>query len=108
MGFPGSDGFCVYMMWSPTPAASSYTRQLCVRRCSFRLSEQPQPLRKDYFVAQYTPCILAVYASPHPLPVWDARLATGRLARTYPGGTLTRKRPPASPGALRSSRNYCI
>jgi len=54
----------------------------------------------QYFVAQYTPCTLAIYASPRPLPDQDARLATGRLAETYPGRTFTCKTPPASPGAL--------
>ena len=52
-----------------------------------------------------TPYWLAVYASDPPLPSTPATLATGRLARPYPGGSFPRWIALASPSARRLRRN---
>ena len=81
------------------PGASERHSPSRAARCCLRPWGRPRLAQLHYFVAPYTPCTLAVYASPRPLPARGARLATGRLVRAYPGGTLTRWTSPASPGA---------
>ena len=56
------------------------------------------------FGVQYFLWMLAVYASPPPSPVVDARLATGLRAADFPDRTFTGKSTSALHGALPSHR----
>jgi hypothetical protein len=85
-GFPGSNGICAYMIWSPTPAAPAALAVRMPLGVAFGSLSSLGTRDSHYFVAQYTPCMLAVYASALPLPVKVARLATGA-----PGSGLPRR-----------------
>ncbi len=98
-GFPGSDDLLSVHDVVHDPGASTRHSPSRADRCCLRPRGRPRLAQLHHFVAPYTPCTLAVYASTRPLPARDARLATGRLVRAYPGGTLTRWTSPASPGA---------
>jgi hypothetical protein len=68
--FSGSHAFLVHMIWSPTPAV---LRRLATSATPVLPSANLSSLgtrNEVYFVAQYRPCALAVYAWPRPLPVW--------------------------------------
>jgi hypothetical protein len=60
--FSGSHDFLVHMTWSPTPAVR---RRLAISATPVLPSASLSSLgtrNENYFVAQYRPCALAVYA----------------------------------------------
>jgi hypothetical protein len=85
---PGSDTILVRVMWPSTPAG----RQCLAyrhRSCCVRPWRRSPLLRKAHFVAQsHTPRTRCVRFVPG-IAAAHATLATGRLARPYPGRTCT-------------------